>query len=111
MKPFILFAFCLCLFSIRSSAQTAVANDTMHIVEAACGECRFHMKGKGCHLAVRIDGKPYLVEGTDIDDHGDAHSKEGFCNAIRKAQVSGKIVHDNYVATSFRLLPAAGVKP
>ena len=28
---------------------------------------------KGCDLAVRIDGKSYFVEGTKIDEHGDAH--------------------------------------
>ena len=60
---------------------------------------------KGCDLAVRIDGKPYFVEGTNINDHGDAHSKNGFCNTIRKAEVSGEIKGDKFVATSFKLLP------
>ena len=33
---------------------------------------------KGCDLAIRIDGKSYFVEGTKIDDHGDAHANDGF---------------------------------
>lgn len=76
-------------------------------VETACGECQLAMTGKGCHLAVRIDGKNYFVDGTDIDDHGDAHAKEGFCNAIRKADVQGEIVDNRFKATYFKLV---GVK-
>ena len=64
------------------------------------------MKSKrGCDLAVRIDGKSYFVEGTKLDDHGDAHAEDGFCSAIRKAEISGEIVNDKYVATTFKLLP------
>ena len=60
---------------------------------------------KGCDLAVRIDGKSYFVEGSKIDDHGDAHAKNGMCAAIRIAQVSGAIVSGNFLATSFLLIP------
>jgi hypothetical protein len=42
------------------------------IVEASCGQCQFGMEGHGCELAVRIDGKPYFVDGTSLDSHGDA---------------------------------------
>ncbi len=98
MKPFILFFFLFVGVSAFSQ-QTKV-------VEASCGQCQFKMKDKkGCDLAVRIDGKPYFVEGTNINDHGDAHSKNGFCNTIRKAEVSGEIKGDKFVATSFKLLP------
>ena len=30
-------------------------------VEASCGQCQFGLKGEGCRLAVRIDGKAYFV--------------------------------------------------
>jgi hypothetical protein len=59
------------------------------LVEAACGQCKFGLKGKGCSLAVRIDQKAYFVDGTDIDDHGDAHAKDGFCNSVRKRRSAG----------------------
>jgi hypothetical protein len=36
------------------------------------------MEGHGCELAVRIDGKPYFVDGTSLDSHGDAHANDGF---------------------------------
>lgn len=74
------------------------------VVETACGECQFKLTGKGCDLAVRIDGKAYFVDGTDIDSHGDAHAKDGFCNAVRKAEVQGEIVNNRYKVTYFKLL-------
>ena len=74
-------------------------------VEVSCGECQFKLKGKSCDLAVRIDGKAYFVDGIDIDDHGDAHGKEGFCNAIRKAEVQGQVEKGRFVVTYFKLLP------
>ena len=76
----------------------------IQIVETACGECQFKLTGKGCDLAVRIDGKSYFVDGTDIDSHGDAHAKDGFCNAVRKAEVQGEIVNDRYRVTYFKLI-------
>ena len=98
--------FMLFLFiGIAAQAQDKKKFDKPTIVEASCGECQFGMKGKSCDLAVRIDGKSYFVEGTKLDDHGDAHAEDGFCSAIRKAEVSGEIINEKYVATSFKLLP------
>ncbi|MCH7527617.1 MAG: hypothetical protein IID39_09280 [Planctomycetes bacterium] len=59
----------------------------------------------GCKLAVRIDGKPYLVTGSDIDDHGDAHASDGLCNAAGRAVVEGEIDGGRFVATGFELRP------
>lgn len=73
-------------------------------VEASCGQCQFGLKGEGCKLAVRIDGKAYFVKGTDIDSHGDAHAKDGFCEAIRKAEVQGEVVNNEFVLTYFKLV-------
>lgn len=75
------------------------------LVEASCGECNFKMKGKGCNLAIRMDGKSYYVDGTSIDDHGDAHGEDGFCEAVRKADVQGEIVNNRFHATYFKLRP------
>lgn len=87
-------------------AQDKKETPKTKIVEASCGQCQFGMKSKsGCDLAVRMDGKSYFVEGTKLDDHGDAHAADGFCSAIRKAEVSGEIVNGKYVATTFKLLP------
>ena len=104
MKSIITFLFILTLS--LGFAQDKKETPKTQIVEASCGQCQFGMKSKsGCDLAVRIDGKSYFVEGTKLDDHGDAHAEDGFCSAIRKAEVSGEIVNEKYVATSFKLLP------
>lgn len=81
------------------------------IVEASCGECNFGLKGKSCDLAIRINNKSYFVDGTSIDKHGDAHAKDGFCEKIRQAEVTGKIVNGRFKATSFKLLPNSKVNP
>ncbi|WP_165929482.1 DUF6370 family protein [Pseudocnuella soli] len=97
----------------QSSGPQKPATDTaqqIKTVEASCGQCRFGLKGDGCSLAVRIDGKAYFVDGSNIDDHGDAHATDGFCNAIRKAEVKGKVANDRFVATYFKLLPATTPK-
>jgi hypothetical protein len=87
------------------NAQDKKEQPKPQIVEVSCGECQFGMKGKGCDLAVRSDGKSYFVDGTTIDDHGDAHAKDGFCEAVRKAEVVGEIIDNRFKATSFKLLP------
>ena len=93
------------LFSaVAITAQAKKEQPKKQIVEASCGQCKFGMDAKGCDLAVRIDGKPYFVDGSSIDTHGDAHAADGFCNAIRKAEVSGEIVDNRFKATSFVLI-------
>ena len=80
---------------------------TMTVV-AGCSTCIFDMPGAtGCKLAVKINGKAYLVTGSDIDDHGDAHAPNGLCNASRDAVVEGRIDGDRFVATRFTLWPPA----
>ena len=75
------------------------------VVEAACGQCQFRMAEKsGCDLAVKIDGKSYFVDGTTIHDHGDAHADDGFCEAIRQAEVKGEIIDGRFKAESFTLV-------
>jgi hypothetical protein len=37
--------------------QRLIRNKKVQVVETACGECQFKLAGKGCDLAVRIDGK------------------------------------------------------
>ncbi len=107
--PIILFS----IFTLPAAAQKVAAKESgpdstrkIQIVEASCGQCRFGMTGKGCNLAVRIDGKSYFVDGTSIDDHGDAHAKDGFCEAIRMAKVQGEIIQNRFKATYFKLVPA-----
>jgi len=112
------FSSILCLLFISTAigqksdpkVATPDPNKKTQVVETACGECQFKLAGKGCDLAVRIDGKAYFVDGTDIDSHGDAHAKDGFCNAVRKAEVQGNLVSDRFKVTYFKLLKEAEKK-
>lgn len=100
-KISILFLFSVVLINAQDKKEQAKSK----IVEAACGQCQFKMKGHSCDLAVRIEGKSYFIDGTYIDSHGDAHAADGFCATIRKAEVVGFIVDNRFKATSFKLLP------
>lgn len=82
------------------------------LVDAGCGQCLLGLKGekKGCDLAVRIDSKSYFVDGFKMDDLGDAHAKDGMCNAVRQAKVTGEIANGRFVASSFTLLPVENNK-
>lgn len=91
--------------SVKKDIHVVDTTKKVMIVETACGKCKLGLKGTDCELAVRINGKAYYVDGTSIDDHGDAHAKEGFCNAVRKAEVQGEIVNGRFKATYFKLLP------
>ena len=100
-----LFTFLFVMFSVVILAQDKNESSKIQIVEASCGQCQFGMEGKSCDLAVRIDGKSYFVEGTNIDAHGDAHANDGFCASIRKAAVIGTIKDNKFVVTYFILQP------
>ena len=104
--------FCLTTFSQDSPKKKLELDKTktMYELDATCGTCMFKMKGKGCLLAVKFKDKSYFVDGTSIDDHGDAHDDDGFCNAIRKAKVQGEVVGDKFLVTYFELIKPAEKK-
>ena len=84
---------------------SGVAMSVNQVVEAACGQCQFEMtENSGCDLAVRIDGKSYFVDGTNIHEHGDAHADDGFCEVIRSANVKGEIIEGRFKSESFILI-------
>src|SRR6187397_1929552 len=116
MRTFLSSIICL-LFIISAFGQqsdpkvsTPAPNKKVQVVETACGERQFQLTGNGCDLAVRIDGKADFVDGTDIDSHGDAYAKDGFCKAVRKAEVQGNLVNDRFKVTYFKLLKEAEKK-
>ena len=96
----------LSVTTLTLTAQTKKTPDNskpIQHVEAACGKCQFGLKSNSCDLAVRINGKSYFVDGVHIDSLGDAHAKDGMCNAIRKADVQGEIVNNRFKASYFLL--------
>ncbi len=110
MKKFFLLILISCISAAAFSQETKKQplkfdkKKEVHVVDAACGTCMLKMEGKDCKLAITFKGKNYFVAGTDIDDHGDAHDDAGFCNAISKAKVQGKVVDDKFLVTYFELV-------
>jgi carboxyl-terminal processing protease len=95
----------------QDSVQEAGVFVPRQIVQAGCGQCLFDMPGDGCDLAVRIAGVALFVDGSGIDDHGDAHAADGLCNQIRQAIASGTIRGGRFVADEFRLVESAPPAP
>ena len=77
--------------------QGAAMNITNRTVDAACGVCVYKMSGQeGCPLAVKIDGKTYVVEGAKWPNHD-------YCDKNCKAIVSGRVEGDKFIATSLKV--------
>lgn len=73
---------------INAETTTKEGEQIRQTVEAGCGKCMFKMTGVDSHeLAIRIDGKPYLVMGEYVDP-----TEAGMCEAVKKAQVVGRVV-------------------
>src|SRR5689334_16644276 len=107
MKAVLVILFCCSLFNLSAQTENKLLaqpdkNKKILLVDAACGECKLGLKGSTCDLAVRINGRSYFVDGTNIDSHGDAHAETGFCNSIRKARVQGEIVDNRFKASYFQ---------
>ena len=106
----LLFYFVCSMMSLSAFSQDSTfaklgPNNKVLTVDAACGQCQFKMPGKGCTLAIKIKGRPYFVDKAGIDDFGDAHSDEGFCNAVRKVKVQGVVKKGKFVPSYFKVLP------
>ena len=61
------------------------------------------MNMKDCGLSIQINEESFTVKGTTIEDHGDSNAKEGFCNAIRVAKISGTVKDKVFLAENFKL--------
>ncbi len=73
MKAILLFCILLatapCFSQTKANVVKKIDNrKPIKVVEVSCGQCQFKMAGKGCNLAVRINGKSYFVDGTSIDE-------------------------------------------
>lgn len=80
-----------------ATPKGSAMNITNRTVDAACGVCVYKMSGQvGCPLAVKIDGKPYIVQGANWPNHD-------YCDRDCKAIVSGRIEGDKFIATSLKV--------
>lgn len=102
MKNISFLAITLIMMSCASVKETSKISQVANV---SCGICNFKMTGEECDLAVEIDGKYYYTVGSGIDEHGDSHASDGFCNVIRKANVVGEIKHGVFYIESLQVLP------
>ena len=92
----------------KDSKGAQVVSIENRVVDASCGQCQLGLPGTGCDLAVAFDGKAYYVDGSHIDDHGDAHAPTGMCNAIVQATVSGSVVEGRFQVDEFAMVVPSG---
>ena len=64
----------------------------------SCGMCNFMNGDKDCALAIKVGTKVFSVKDVGIDDHGDSHAKDGYCNVIKKVYVEGRVRGKSFTA-------------
>lgn len=85
--------------SYGGSAEAQGNTVALQTVEAGCAKCSYHIAGvSSCVLGAKIDGKAYLVKGTDINTHA-----AGLCDGEKPATVSGEIQGNRFIASHFEL--------
>jgi len=108
MKQSLLILLSVACFSLNAQESPKTLkldpNKKTFDVLASCGTCNFKMKAPGCPLAIKMDDKFYLVEGTKIDDHGDAHADDGFCNDKKKAKFQGTVEGNKFKVNYFEIV-------
>ena len=65
----------------------------------SCGMCNFLTDDNDCSLSVKIGNKVLKVRGVGIDDHGDSHASDGYCNVIKKKYVEGIVRNNLFLPT------------
>ena len=65
----------------------------------SCGMCNFLTGDNDCSLAVKIGTRVLEVDGVGIDDHGDSHASDGYCNVIKKKYVEGLVRNNSFFPT------------
>ena len=65
----------------------------------SCGMCNFMNGDNDCALAIKVGPKVLKVRGVNIDDHGDSHASDGYCNVIKKTYVEGIVRKDVFLPT------------
>ena len=68
-------------------------------VLVSCGMCNFMNGDNDCAVAIKIGSKVLKVRGVGIDDHGDSHDSDGYCNVIKKTYVEGIVRNNTFLPT------------
>ncbi|MBI89882.1 MAG: hypothetical protein CMG60_07330 [Candidatus Marinimicrobia bacterium] len=57
----------------------------------SCGMCNFMSQDNDCSLAIKVGKNVISVVDIGIDEHGDSHANDGYCNVIKKVYIEGVI--------------------
>ena len=57
----------------------------------SCGMCNFMNGDNDCAIAIKVGRDVLSLKDVGIDDHGDSHAKDGYCNVIKKVYVEGRV--------------------
>ena len=57
----------------------------------SCGMCNFMNGDNDCALTIKVGQNVLSLKDVGIDDHGDSHAKDGYCNVIKKVYVEGRV--------------------
>ena len=57
----------------------------------SCGMCNFMNGDNDCALTIKVGQSVLSLKDVGIDDHGDSHAKDGYCNVIKKVYVEGRV--------------------
>jgi hypothetical protein len=57
----------------------------------SCGMCNFMNGDNNCAIAIKVGRDVLSLKDVGIDDHGDSHAKDGYCNVIKKVYVEGRV--------------------
>ena len=82
--------------STNRSHSTSYSTETKGLVETvpankfikgnvmvSCGMCNFMTNDNDCSMAIKVGKGVYNVSGVSIDEHGDSHATDGYCNVIQ----------------------------
>jgi len=72
-------------------------------VLVSCGMCNFLTSENDCSMAIKIGSDIYKVSEKNIDDHGDSHASDGYCNVIKKVYVEGNVKSNKFFPTKMEI--------
>ena len=64
----------------------------------SCGMCNFMNGDNDCAIAIKVGRDVLSLRDVGIDDHGDSHAKDGYCNVIKKVYVEGRVRGKTFIA-------------
>ena len=85
-------------YETKGLVETVPANKFIKgNVMVSCGMCNFMTNDNDCSMAIKVGEGVYNISGVSIDDHGDSHATDGYCNVIKKVYVEGRVSGNRFI--------------